>query len=72
MDDLISYEKDDDDNLGLGVPPKGKHIFGMVKVNSDNERDRSLLTKPTDFIGVVFLKILRTEKARKLAAITGL
>ena len=29
VDDLISYEKDDD-NLGMGVPPKGKHIFVMA------------------------------------------
>lgn len=36
MDDLISYEKDDD-NLGLGVPPKGKHIFGMVKVGDKGQ-----------------------------------
>ena len=37
MDDLISYEEDDDDNLGLGVPPKGKHIFGMVKVGDKGQ-----------------------------------
>ena len=36
MDDLISYEKDDD-NLGLGVPPKGKHIFGIVKVGDKGQ-----------------------------------
>lgn len=37
MDDLISYEKGEDDNLGLGVPPKGKHIFGMVKVGDKGQ-----------------------------------
>lgn len=36
VDDLISYEKDDD-NLGLGVPPKGKHVFGMVKVGDKGQ-----------------------------------
>ena len=36
VDDLISYEKDDD-NLGMGVPPKGKHIFGMVKVGDKGQ-----------------------------------
>ena len=30
IDDLISYETKDEVNMGLGVPPKGKHIFGMV------------------------------------------
>ena len=29
LDDLISYEKDDGDSMGLSVPPKGKHIFGI-------------------------------------------
>lgn len=37
VDDLISYEKDEEDNLGLGVPPKGKHIFGMVKVGDKGQ-----------------------------------
>ena len=36
VDDLISYEKDDE-NLGMGVPPKGKHIFGMVKVGDKGQ-----------------------------------
>lgn len=30
MDDLVNYEKTDRENLGLEVPPKGKHVFGMV------------------------------------------
>ncbi|MGN0347246.1 MAG: helix-turn-helix domain-containing protein [Lachnospiraceae bacterium] len=37
MDDLISYQKEDEENLGLGVPPKGKHIFGMVKVGDKGQ-----------------------------------
>lgn len=37
MDDLISYEKEKNDNLGLGIPPKGKHIFGMVKVGEKGQ-----------------------------------
>lgn len=37
IDDLIAYEKDDGDNLGLGIPPKGKHIFGMVKVGDKGQ-----------------------------------
>lgn len=37
IDDLISYRKDDNDNLGLGIPPKGKHIFGMVKVGDKGQ-----------------------------------
>ena len=37
VDDLISYEKDDSESMGLGVPPKGKHVFGMVKVGDKGQ-----------------------------------
>ncbi len=37
VDDLISYDKNDDDNMGYGVPPKGKHIFGLVKVGEKGQ-----------------------------------
>ena len=30
LDDLANY--DPEDNMGMGVAPKGKHIFGMVTV----------------------------------------
>ena len=34
LDDLVNYTPD---NLGLGVPPKGKHIFGVVKVGEKGQ-----------------------------------
>lgn len=37
IDSLISYSKEDADSMGLGVPPKGKHIFGMVKVGDKGQ-----------------------------------
>lgn len=37
IDDLISYNKDEQENLGLGIPPIGKHIFGMVKVGDKGQ-----------------------------------
>lgn len=37
VDDLISYEKQEEDNMGYSVPPKGKHIFGMVKVGEKGQ-----------------------------------
>lgn len=37
MDDLINYEKSDEESLGLGVPPKGKYVFGMVKVGDKGQ-----------------------------------
>ena len=37
IDDLISYEKKSANNMGFGIPPKGKHIFGMVKVGEKGQ-----------------------------------
>ncbi len=37
MDVLVNYEKGDGESLGLGIPPKGKHIFGMVKVGDNGQ-----------------------------------
>ncbi|MBO7564069.1 MAG: helix-turn-helix domain-containing protein [Clostridiales bacterium] len=37
IDDLINREKNDEESLGLGVPPKGKHVFGMVKVGDKGQ-----------------------------------
>ena len=34
---LVNYEKTDRENLGLEVPPKGKHVFGMVKVGDKGQ-----------------------------------
>lgn len=35
MDDLVNYKSSD--NLDLGVPPKGKHVFGMTKVGENGQ-----------------------------------
>ncbi len=35
LDDLVNYEPDD--NMGMGVAPKGKHIFGMVTVGEKGQ-----------------------------------
>ncbi len=35
MDDLVHYTKED--YMGLRIPPKGKHIFGMVKVGDKGQ-----------------------------------
>ena len=37
IDDLINHEKNDEESLGLGVPQKGKHVFGMVKVGDKGQ-----------------------------------
>ena len=35
LDDLANYEAND--NMGLGVPPKGKHLFGLVTVGEKGQ-----------------------------------
>lgn len=35
IDDLINYSKEE--NMGLDVPPKGKYIFGIVKVGDKGQ-----------------------------------
>ncbi len=35
LDDLANYEQKE--NLGLGVPPKGKHLFGLVTVGEKGQ-----------------------------------
>ncbi|MCR5225800.1 MAG: helix-turn-helix domain-containing protein [Eubacterium sp.] len=35
LDDLANY--DTDDNMGMGVAPKGKHIFGLVTVGEKGQ-----------------------------------
>lgn len=34
LDDLVNYEKG---TSGLNIPPKGKHIFGLVKVGEKGQ-----------------------------------
>ncbi|MDD7418965.1 MAG: helix-turn-helix transcriptional regulator [Ruminococcus sp.] len=34
MDDLVNYSEKE---TGLGVPPKGKHLFGMVKIGDKGQ-----------------------------------
>ena len=35
LDDLANYEQKE--NLGLGIPPKGKHLFGLVTVGEKGQ-----------------------------------
>lgn len=35
LDDLANYEPKE--NMGLGVPPKGKHLFGVVTVQDKGQ-----------------------------------
>ena len=37
IDDLLNYDPKDEDSLGLAVPPRGKHIFGLVKMGDKGQ-----------------------------------
>ncbi|MCR4731372.1 MAG: helix-turn-helix domain-containing protein [Saccharofermentans sp.] len=37
IDDLLNYDSRSSESLGLAVPPKGKHIFGIVKVGDKGQ-----------------------------------
>ena len=37
LDELVNYDRENSNNLGLGVPPKGKHMFGVVKVGDKGQ-----------------------------------
>ena len=35
LDDLVNYDRENSNNLG--VPPKGKHVFGITKVGEKGQ-----------------------------------
>ena len=37
IDDLLNYDSTSNESMGLAVPPKGKHIFGIVKVGDKGQ-----------------------------------
>ena len=37
IDDLLNYDSMSNESMGLSVPPKGKHIFGIVKVGDKGQ-----------------------------------
>ena len=44
LDDLVNYEPED--NMGLGVAPRGKHLFGLVTVG-----DKGQIVIPAKVLG---------------------
>lgn len=80
VDDLISYEKSS--GMGLGISPKGKHIFGMVKVGDKGQvvipaKARKIFRiKPGDNLVVLGdegqgIAMIKEENLMKLLHIAG-
>ena len=80
VDDLICYEKST--GMGLGIPPKGKHIFGLVKVGEKGQivipaKARTIFhIKPGDNLIVIGdegqgIALLKEENLLELLHIAG-
>ena len=80
MDDLICYEKST--GMGFGIPPKGKHIFGLVKVGEKGQivipaKARTIFhIKPGDNLIVIGdesqgIALLKEENLLELLHIAG-
>ena len=80
VDDLIIYEKSS--GMGLGIPPKGKHIFGMDKVGDNGQvvipaKARKIFRiKPGDNLVVLGdegqgIAMIKEENLMKLLHIAG-
>ena len=80
VDDLICYEKSA--GMGLGIPPRGKHIFGMVKVGEKGQivipaKARNIFhIKPGDNLVILGdesqgIALLKEENLLKLLHIAG-
>ena len=80
MDELICYEKST--GMGLGIPPKGKHIFGLVKVGEKGQivipaKARTIFhIKPGDNLIVIGdesqgIALLKEENLLELLHIAG-
>ena len=37
LDVSLDYDRENSNDLGLGVPPKGKHVFGITKVGEKGQ-----------------------------------
>ena len=80
VDDLICYEKST--GMGLGIPPRGKHIFGLVKVGEKGQivipaKARTIFhIRPGDNLIVIGdesqgIALIREENLLKLLHLAG-
>ena len=80
VDDLICYEKSA--GMGLGIPPKGKHVFGLVRVGEKGQivipaKARTVFhIKPGDNLIVIVdesqgIALIREENLLELLHLAG-
>jgi AbrB family looped-hinge helix DNA binding protein len=69
LDDLVEFEPAD--NLGLNVPPKGKHLFGLVTVGDKGQIVIPAKARKTFDIKVGDSLVVLGDEAQGIALIKG-
>ena len=69
LDDLANYEAEN--NMGMNVPPKGKHLFGIVKVGEKGQIVIPAKARKTFDIKVGDSLVVLGDEAQGIALIKG-
>ena len=69
LDDLANYEAEN--NMGINVPPKGKHLFGIVKVGEKGQIVIPAKARKTFDIKVGDSLVVLGDEAQGIALIKG-
>ena len=69
LDDLANYEAEN--NMGMNVPPKGKHLFGIVKVGEKGQIVIPAKARKTFHINTGDSLVVLGDEAQGIALIKG-
>ncbi len=69
LDDLANYEAEN--NMGMNVPPKGKHLFGIVRVGEKGQIVIPAKARKTFDIKVGDSLVVLGDEAQGIALIKG-
>ena len=69
LDDLANYEAEN--NMGMNVPPKGKHLFGIVKVGEKGQIVIPAKARKTFDIKMGDSLVVLGDEAQGIALIKG-
>jgi len=69
LDDLANYEAEN--NMGINVPPKGKHLFGIVRVGEKGQIVIPAKARKTFDIKVGDSLVVLGDEAQGIALIKG-
>ena len=69
LDDVANYEAEN--NMGMNVPPKGKHLFGIVKVGEKGQIVIPAKARKTFDIKIGDSLVVLGDEAQGIALIKG-